>query len=118
MNPHTNNSEPIYWLSCMLIDKDYLCKHNRTDSEYSYTHEKGKTCPDEIKNVLDSYNIETRPIWKPMHMQPIYKDNDYICLDTDISRDIFDRGICLPTDIKMTIEQQNVVIELIKSCFK
>ena len=118
MNPHTSNSEPIYWLSCMLIDKDALCKHTRSDSEYSYTHEKGKTCPDEIKDVLDSYNIETRPIWKPMHMQPIYKDNDYICLDSDVSRDIFDRGICLPTDIKMTIEQQNVVIELIKSCFE
>ena len=118
MNPHTSNSEPIYWLSCMLIDKDALCKHERTDCEYSYTHEKGKTCPDEIKDVLDSYNIETRPIWKPMHMQPIYKDNDYIYLDKDISRDIFDRGICLPTDIKMTIEQQNVVIELIKSCFE
>ncbi len=118
MNPHTSNSEPIYWLSCMLIDKDALCKHTRTESEYSYTHENGKTCPDEIKDVLDSYNIETRPIWKPMHMQPIYKDNDYIYLDSDISRDIFDRGICLPTDIKMTIEQQNVVIELIKSCFE
>lgn len=118
MNPHVNCSEPIYWLSCLIIDKDAMCKHIRTEMEYEYTHETGKTCPDEIRDVLKKFNVETRPIWKPMHMQPIYKDNDYICLDTDISRDIFDRGICLPSDIKMTKEEQDIVIEMIKSCFE
>ena len=118
MNPYMSCSEPIYWLSCLTIIPDAMCKHNRTETEYSYTHETGKSCPDEIRDVLEKYNIETRPIWKPMHMQPIYKDNDYISLGNDVSRDIFDRGICLPSDIKMTVEQQNVVIELIKSCFK
>ena len=118
MNPYLDCSEPIYWLSCLTINPDAMCKHNRTENEYSYTHETGKTCPDEIKDVLDSYNVETRPIWKPMHMQPIYKNNDYICLDKDICRDIFDRGICLPSDIKMSEETQNIIIEIIKSCFK
>lgn len=118
MNPYLDYSEPIFWLSCLIIDENAMCVHNRTENEYSYTHEAGKTCPDEIKDVLDRYNIETRPIWKPMHMQPIYKDNDYISLNGDVSRDIFDRGICLPSDIKMTAKQQDTVIELIKHCFK
>ena len=118
LNPHVDCSEPIYWLSCLLIDKEAMCEHNRTEHEYTYTHETGKTCPDEIRDVLMKYNVETRPIWKPMHMQPMYKDNDYISLEEDIARDIFDRGVCLPSDIKMTIEEQNKVIEIIKTCFK
>ena len=117
MNPHVEYSEPIYWLSCLFINKEAMCKHNRTETEYTYTHETGKSCPDEIREVLMKYNVETRPIWKPMHMQPMYKNNDYIYLEEDLSRDIFDRGICLPSDIKMTIEEQNKVIEIIKSCF-
>ena len=117
LNPHLDCSEPIYWLSCLFIDKEAMCKHERTETEYSYTHETGKTCPDEIRDVLMKYNVETRPIWKPMHMQPIYKDNDYIYLDEDISRDIFDRGVCLPSDIKMTKQEQDKVIEIIRSCF-
>ena len=118
MNPHVGCSEPIYWLSCLLIDKDAMCKHSRTEMEYEYTHEHGKSCPDEIRDVLEQHNVETRPIWKPMHMQPMYKNNDYIYLEEDISRDIFDRGICLPSDINMTSEQQDKVIEIIKSCFE
>lgn len=118
MNPHLDCSEPIYWLSCLLIDKDAMCEHSRTETEYEYTHETGKSCPDEIRDVLEQHNVETRPIWKPMHMQPMYKNNDYIYLEEDVSRDIFDRGICLPSDINMTSEQQDKVIEIIKSCFK
>ena len=118
MNPHVDCSEPIYWLSCLIIDKDAMCKHSRTEIEYEYTHETGKSCPDEIRDVLEKCNVETRPIWKPMHMQPMYRNNDYICLDEDVSRDIFDRGICLPSDINMTKEEQDKVIEIIKSCFE
>ena len=118
LNPHVDNSEPIYWLSCLIIDKNAMCSHTRTETEYSYIHEQGKTCPDEIRDILNNHNVETRPIWKPMHLQPIYSKNDYIYVDSDISKDIFDRGICLPSDIKMTIEEQNKVIEIIKSCFE
>ena len=118
MNPYLENSEPIFWLSCLIIDKDAMCKHNRTDYEYSYVHETGKTCPDEIRDKLEEINVETRPIWKPMHLQPLYKDNDFIKLDEDVAADIFDRGICLPSDIKMTDEEQDIVIEVIRSCFE
>ncbi|MDO4197488.1 MAG: aminotransferase class I/II-fold pyridoxal phosphate-dependent enzyme [Erysipelotrichaceae bacterium] len=117
MNPYLDCSKPIFWLSCILIDKDAMCEHNRTDHEGTYTVVPGKSCPDHIRETLESYNVESRPIWKPMHMQPIYAENDFIKLNEDVSADIFDRGLCLPCDIKMTDEEQDIVIEIIKSCF-
>lgn len=118
MNPYLSNSEPIFWLSCLIIDKDAMCEHTRTDFECSYVNEPGKSCPDQIRETLEKYNIESRPIWKPMHLQPIYKDCDFINFGEDVSADIFDRGLCLPSDIKMSEEQQDTIIEIIKSCFK
>lgn len=118
MNPYLECSEPIFWLSCLTINPEGMCEQTRTEMEYSYKKEAGKSCPEHIRETLESLNIESRPIWKPMHMQPIYKDCDYITIDNDVCRDIFDRGICLPSDIKMTNEQQDVVIEVIKKCFE
>lgn len=78
------------------------------------------TCPDEIRETLAKYNIESRPIWKPMHMQPIFEGYKFISAEgtTDVAADIFNRGLCLPSDIKMTEGQQNIVIDIIKSCFE
>ena len=118
MNPYLDYSEPIFWLSCLTINPEAMSKHSREDLTCSYEIEKGKSCPDQIRETLEKYNVESRPIWKPMHMQPIYKDCDYITIDNDVAADIFDRGICLPSDIKMTNEQQDIVIEIIKSCFE
>lgn len=132
MNPITENSEPNYWLSAMIIDKDVMCKQVRDDFKALYIKEKGKTCPTEILETLAKYNAEGRPIWKPMHMQPMYrmhefvtrmgsaraKTNAYIAGSVaDVSSDIFERGLCLPSDNKMTKEEQDGVIEIIKSCF-
>ena len=119
-NPYVKDSEPNFWLSCLLIDKDAMCAHSRTHTSYNYTHEQGKTCPDEIFDTLKENNIETRPIWKPMHMQPVYENCDFIKnpnYDTPVSEDIFDRGICLPSDIKMKKDQQQNIINIIKSLF-
>ncbi|MBQ0109842.1 MAG: DegT/DnrJ/EryC1/StrS family aminotransferase, partial [Clostridiales bacterium] len=132
MNPFAADSTPNHWLSCLIIDKDAMCKQTRNDHEASYIHEKGKSCPTEILETLSKYNAEGRPIWKPMHLQPFYKNNpfvnkfgevkdkngNYVC-DTyvDVGADIFERGLCLPSDNKMTPEQQNIVIEIIRSCF-
>lgn len=70
MNPYDENvSEPNFWLSCLLIDEDAMCKQVRGEQEVLYIPEKGKTCPTEILEVLAKYNAEGRPIWKPMHMQ-------------------------------------------------
>ena len=120
MNPYIEKEmEPNFWLSCLLVDKDAMCKQERTATEASFEKEPGKTCPTEILEKLAAYNAEGRPIWKPMHMQPIYKDCDFIFVgDTPANEDIFERGLCLPSDITMTIEEQDTVIEIVKSCFK
>ncbi len=133
MNPYDEeNSEPNFWLSCMIIDKDAMCKQVRDDSDYCYVSEMGKSCPQEILDKLASINAEGRPIWKPMHAQPIYRNNGFVTKygsgrartnayiageAQDAGMDIFNRGLCLPSDNKMTPEQQDIIIEAIKQCF-
>ncbi|HFI0771890.1 aminotransferase class I/II-fold pyridoxal phosphate-dependent enzyme [Streptococcus suis] len=140
MNPIMDDTEPNYWLSAMIIDLEYMCKQVRDDSKALYISEKGKTCPTEIMEALAKYNAEARPIWKPMHAQPMYrmhgfvtregdgrcKTNAYIAGGTvgkdgkplDVGMDIFQRGLCLPSDNKMTAEQQDKIIEIIRACFE
>ena len=124
LNPIPDNVRPNYWLSCMIIDPDAMCYQNRTDSASEYRSESGKSCPTEILNALSAFNAEGRPIWKPMHMQPIYADFPFVSardgsLDSnDVGRDIFDRGLCLPSDNKMTEAEQDLVIDVIHRCFK
>ncbi len=120
MNPYIKEEmEPNFWLSCMLIDRDYLCKQERGDLNAVYVKEKGKSCPTEILEKLSALNAEGRPIWKPMHMQPIFKGYDFVSLDgKNVGEDIFDRGLCLPSDIKMTKEEQDVIIETVRDCFR
>lgn len=141
MNPFDEEkSEPNYWLSCMLINPDAMCKQVRGEQEVLYISEPGKSCPTEILDMLAKYNAEGRPIWKPMHMQPIYRMNGFVTregngraktnayisggavgkdgLPLDVGMDIFHRGLCLPSDNKMTEEQQEMVIEIVKGCFQ
>lgn len=100
MNPYLADTLPNFWLSCITINTD--CKVKFMD----------------IYNKLNEANIESRPIWKPMHMQPVFKGHDFIKVgNTAVDEDIFSRGLCLPSDIKMTEAEQDYVIEVIKSCF-
>ena len=118
MNPYEEGTEPNFWLSCIIIDKDAMCKQTRTDKSASYEKEPGKSCPTEILEVLAAHRVEGRPIWKPMHMQPIYRNAPFVTQDgLNVGEDIFERGLCLPSDIKMTDAEQDKIIELIKSCF-
>ena len=118
MNPYDEATmEPNFWLSCLLIDKDAMCQQTRTALEASFVPEAGKSCPTEILDALTALNAEGRPIWKPMHKQPIFKDADFVSVSGDVSCDIFARGLCLPSDIKMTPEQQDKIIETVKNCF-
>ena len=118
MNPFdTANSEPNYWLSCLLIDKDAMSRQERSDNEAEFWEEPGKSCPTEILTKLAYLNAEGRPIWKPMHLQPIFSDKCFISLGEDVGADIFARGLCLPSDNKMTSKTQDKVIEIVKSCF-
>ncbi len=120
MNPYIEDiMEPNFWLSCMLINKKAMCNQVRTDTNASFVKETGKTCPTEILETLQKYNAEGRPIWKPMHMQPIYEEFGFVTTDDiAVNEDIFTRGLCLPSDIKMTEEQQDNVIKIVRSCFE
>lgn len=141
MNPFDEkNSEPNHWLSCLIIDSDAMCRQVRGECDPLFVPEHGKSCPTEILNAIASINAEGRPIWKPMHMQPIFrmnafvtregdgrgKTNAYIAggtkgkddLPLDIGMDIFNRGLCLPSDNKMTPEEQDRIISVIRACFE
>lgn len=134
MNPFIEDiMEPNYWLSCLLINEEAMCKQVRSENETLYIDEPGKSCPSEILETLIKYNAEGRPIWKPMHMQPIYATNPFVTRHgngraqsnayikgevVDVGMDIFNRGLCLPSDNKMTIEEQEAIIEIVKECFK
>ena len=128
MNPvDFANSEPNYWLSCLIIDEEAMCQTVRGEKDALYVSEPGKSCPTEILEAIAAFNAEGRPIWKPMHMQPIYRMNPFVTRNgngrarsnayiketgaVDAGADIFRRGLCLPSDNKMTPEQQDVVIK-------
>lgn len=140
MNPYdAANSEPNFWLSCLLIKPEAMCRQVRGEQEALYISEYGRSCPTEILEKLADYNAEGRPIWKPMHMQPLYRSNGFVTREgngraisnayiaggksgldgrpLDVGMDIFSRGLCLPSDNKMTPEQQKNIIEIVKSCF-
>ena len=133
MNPIVEGVEPNFWLSAFVIKPEFMCKQVRTDSTALYEKEQGKTCPTEILEKITALNAEGRPIWKPMHMQPMYRmhecigrvgtircrTNAYIAGGVqDVGADIFERGLCLPSDNKMTEEQQDLIITAIRGCFE
>ena len=133
MNPwDEEKSVPNFWLSCLIVDEEAMCPQVRGESDALYLHEAGKSCPTEILEALAAFNAEGRPIWKPMHMQPIYRTNAFVTAEgngrgrtnayiagggIDVGADIFRRGLCLPSDNKMTPEQQDRVIDIIHRCF-
>lgn len=134
MNPFDGTKAvPNYWLSCLIINEDAMCKQVRSETEALYISESKKSCPTEILEAVASINAEGRPIWKPMHMQPMYRMNEFVTVKgsgraktnayiaggiKDIGADIFQRGVCLPSDNKMTKEQQDRIIEVIRACFE
>ena len=133
MNPYdAANSEPNFWLSCLIIDEDAMCAQVRGEQDALYRSEPGKSCPTEILEAIAAFNAEGRPVWKPMHMQPIYRMNPFITREgngragsnayiagskADVGADIFARGLCLPSDNKMTMEQVDQIVEIIHRCF-
>lgn len=134
MNPYDEqNSQPNFWLSCLLLQEEAMCPQVRSDTQALYTPQTGRSCPTEILETLARYNAEGRPLWKPMHLQPLYRmhpfvtargngrgqSNAYISGEmTDVGADLFARGLCLPSDNKMTTEQQDQVIEIVRACFR
>jgi len=140
MNPfEADKMVPNYWLSCMIIDRADMCRQVRGECEALYISEEGKSCPTEILEEIAKINAEGRPIWKPMHMQPIYRNHEFITREgsgrcktnayiaggtlghdgnpLDVGMDIFERGLCLPSDNKMTEEDVDRVIKAVRKCF-
>ncbi len=133
MNPYdARKSIPNFWLSCLLINSDAMAHHVRGEQDELWAHEPGKSSPGEILQAMTAFGAEGRPIWKPMHMQPIYRMHAFVTAEgngrgrsnaytagggIDVGSDIFKRGLCLPSDNKMTVEQQDRVIEIIHRCF-
>lgn len=133
MNPYDEeDSEPNFWLSCLLVEEGAMCRQVIGETRGAYIPESGKSCPMEVLEAIESINAEGRPIWKPMHMQPIYRMNPFITRDgngraktdvyqkgvcRDVGMDIFERGLCLPSDNKMDAGQQDVIIEVVRRCF-
>ena len=101
MNPYLACSRPNFWLSCLTIDEGCA------------------VTPEEIRLALERDNIEARPIWKPMHMQPVFAENGFISVEDGdgVGGDIFRRGLCLPSDIKNTAEDMARIISIIKGLF-
>lgn len=134
INPFdADRCEPNYWLSAMIIKPEAMCKQVRGEQDVCYVAEHGKSCPTEILEAISSINAEGRPIWKPMHMQPMYRMHEFVTVDgsgrcrtnayiaggvDDVGADIFQRGLCLPSDNKMTAEEQERIIEVIRACFE
>ena len=134
MNPIPNNVEANYWLSCLTINEDAMCETVRGEKKALYNSDSGKSCPTEILEALQMFNTEGRPIWKPMHMQPLYRMHEFVTTAgtgrarsnayiketgmVDVGADIFERGLCLPSDNKMKEEEQDLAIEIIHRCFE
>ena len=102
MNPLNSDGDANCWLSCITIAHD------------------SKVTPDIIMDALEEVNAESRPIWKPMHLQPVFADCDFIAHNADgssVGGDIFNRGLCLPSDIKNTAEDMELIIRVVRKCF-
>lgn len=141
MNPFDESTcEPNYWLSCLIVDREAMAKQVRGEHEALYVPESGKSCPTEILEAISALNAEGRPIWKPMHLQPIYRMNSFVTREgngraktnayiaggaiagdgfpLDAGADVFHRGLCLPSDNKMEPWQQDCIIEAVRRCFE
>lgn len=134
MNPwDRENTIPNFWLSCMLIDEKAMAPYVRGEQDELWRSEAQKSSPGEILAAIAAFGAEGRPIWKPMHMQPIYRSHAFITAEgngrgrsnayirgnsIDVGASIFRRGLCLPSDNKMTIEQQDIIIDIIHRCFE
>ncbi len=108
MNPLNPDGDDNCWLSCMTI------------AQGAHTSRGEKITPDMIMDALEKENVESRPIWKPLHLQPVFAPYDFIMAkegEGSVAEDIFERGLCLPSDIKNTPEDMELIIETVRGCF-
>ena len=134
MNPIGEGTEPNYWMPCMLSESNIAFRETRSGRDYTYTNQHGAAAPMEIYDALEAFGAESCPAYKPMHMQPLFQHCDQITLDgsrwtyqdfyqddfwvrCNESKHVFEHGLCLPSDIRMTREEQERVIGVVNACF-
>lgn len=134
MNPMGEGTQPNYLLSCMTSESNIAFQETRSGRAYTYTDQHGTAAPMEIYDALQAFGAQSSPVYKPMHMQPVFQNYEQITLDgclrayrdfhqddfwvrCDEGKRIFESGLCLPSDIGMTEEEQDRVIEIVNACF-
>lgn len=126
-------TEPNYWIPCMTCDSCIQLQETRSGGDYSYTDQHGTASPMEIYDALAAFGAQSSPVYRPLSLYPAYRNYDQISLDgsrrawrfeddgfwirSNVSKDCFDRGLCLPSDIRMTEEEQDRVIDIVFACF-
>ena len=133
MNQVGKGTEPNYWISCMTCDSNIQFKETRSGPDYTYTDQHGTASPMEIFDALAAFGVQSSPVYMPLSLYPAYKNYDQISLDgskrswrfdddsfwvrSNVSKECFDRGLCLPSDLRMTEEKQERVIDIVYACF-
>lgn len=133
MNPVGGQVEPNYWMSCMVCDSSIQFQETRSGRNYTYTDQHGTASPMEVCDALAAFGAQAGPVYRPLSSYPRFQQYDQVSLDgcrkswkfgdggfwvrSDVSRDCFERGLCLPSDVRMTEEEQGRVIEIVLACF-
>lgn len=134
MNPVGEDTKPNYWISCVTCDSNIQFMETRSERCYTYTDQHGTASPMEIYDALEAFGAQSRPVYKPMSMQPVFRNYDQVTLDgcrrgyetlyndlfwdrCDVAKEKFNRCLCLPSDIRMTDEEQERVIDIVYACF-
>lgn len=134
MIPEGEGTQPNYWMPCMTCESNIQFMETRSERQYTYTAQHGTAAPMEIYDALMAFGAESRPVYKPMSMQPLFRNYEHFTLDgawrcyenfrndsfwvrCDRAKQYFESGLCLPGDIRMTKEEQDKVIEIILACF-
>ena len=134
INYINKGDEPNYNITGMICDSNICFEEARTDRHYVFSAAHGTASPMEIYEGLEAFNVESRSMYKPMHLQPVFRMYEQITLDggirqyedfyqdnyslrCDRSLWLFNSGICLPSDLRMTEEEQDIVVAIIGACF-
>ncbi len=134
MNPVGEGVEPNYWISCAVCDSNIRFMETRDDRGYTYTDQHGTAAPMEICDALEAFGAQGRPVYKPISMQPLFRNYDQVTLDgrrrsyedfyndtfwirCNVAKECFERCICLPSDVWMTDEEQELVTDIVLACF-
>ena len=132
--PVGEDTEPSYWMTCMTVESNLQFLETRDDRNYTYKDLHGTAAPMEIYDALQAFHADCKPVYKPMSMQPAYKNSERFTLDgpwrmyedfrhdnyslrCDLAKEYYETGLVLPSDISMTEEEQDRIMDIIYACY-